>query len=158
VNVHATAIRVFSALPPSLRHVLLRLGTPSFTVGATAIVRNPEGAVLLVRHAYRPRWGLPGGLLKRGEHPIDAVRRETLEEVGLELEVTGEPVTVLAPGDRRVDLVFPAAPAAGWVRPMSPEIVECRWFTALPPLQEEAAAAFAALAARVERRAPEGPG
>jgi len=44
--------------------------------------------VLLIRHLYRQRWGVPGGLLQRHESPADAARREVREEVGLDVRVT----------------------------------------------------------------------
>ena len=69
------------------------------------------------------------------------------EEVGLRVELVGEPAVVEALS-RRVDVVFAARPAPGAdpdaAAPGSPEIAECRWFAAddLPPLQHETAGAF----------------
>ena len=74
---------------------------------------GPTARVLLVRHTYRQRWGVPGGLLNRGEEPRDAARREALEEVGLRVELVGEPAVVVDPGPRRVDVIFRARPADG---------------------------------------------
>ena len=34
-------------------------------------------------------WGTPGGFCEAGEHPIETVEREVLEETGLEISVTG---------------------------------------------------------------------
>jgi ADP-ribose pyrophosphatase YjhB (NUDIX family) len=48
--------------------------------------------VLLARRAYAPwkdRWGSPGGFCEHGEHPIETVEREVLEETGLRVRVTG---------------------------------------------------------------------
>ena len=44
-----------------------------------------EGRVLLVRASYRDCYTLPGGFVRRGEPPEQAARRETLEEIGLDL-------------------------------------------------------------------------
>lgn len=54
-----------------------------------AIVTDGEGRVLLCRRAVEPRagaWDLPGGFLEEGEQPVDGLRRELLEETGLEIE------------------------------------------------------------------------
>lgn len=41
-------------------------------------------ALLLVRSSYRRAWSFPGGGLHPGETPEHAVRRELMEEIGLE--------------------------------------------------------------------------
>jgi 8-oxo-dGTP diphosphatase len=139
-------------LPTSLRRWLVRQVAPSYTVGGLCVIERADGRILLVRHAYRPGWGLPGGFLKRGEAPSDGARREVREEVGLGVELVGEPTVVVAPQWRRVDVVFAARPAPDadpdLVRSTSAEIDDARWFSrhALPTLQEEAIEALAALA------------
>ena len=52
--------------------------------GCNAIVFNPRGEVLLVRHSYQAPelWMLPGGGLRAGESPEQAAEREVAEEVG----------------------------------------------------------------------------
>ncbi len=61
-------------------------------VGARALVisqdkdpgkKSGKNKVLLVYHTYCPGWHLPGGGVKRGEHPLQAVRREVFEEAGI---------------------------------------------------------------------------
>ena len=61
-----------------------RIGTPIEIVQAV-IVR--EGAVLLARRRNLRGWELPGGNVNPGEPPEAALRREVLEETGLEVEV-----------------------------------------------------------------------
>jgi 8-oxo-dGTP diphosphatase len=61
-------------------------------VVGTAIVR--DGAVLAQQRAYPPaaagRWELPGGRVEPGESDVDAVRRECMEELGVDV-VVGDP-------------------------------------------------------------------
>ena len=141
---------VYRRLPRLGRRWIVRTIAPKYTVGAMAIVERDDGAVLLVRHSYRRKWGVPGGLMKRGEHPEVALRREVREEVGIEVDVLGEPAVVVDPDPQRVDLVFRARVRAGEgdARPVSAEILEVRWFLPdeLPELQFETSGALMGLA------------
>jgi ADP-ribose pyrophosphatase YjhB (NUDIX family) len=59
------------------------------SVGAI-VLRGNE--VLLVRHTYGSAAGKllnPGGMLKEGELPYDAVKREVMEETGITVEPAG---------------------------------------------------------------------
>ena len=58
---------------------------------ARAVVLDPSGRILLVRFDVRPRalWACPGGGLESSESHEEAIRRELLEEVGLNLESLG---------------------------------------------------------------------
>lgn len=150
-TLHRLALTVFARLPRRMRRLVVRSLTPSFTVGAIAVTERRDGAVLLVRLSYRERWGLPGGLLRRGEAADDGCRREVAEEVGLVVEIDGQPAVVVDGPAQRVDVVFrchPVGDVSETVEPGSPEIVEARWFLPeeLPELQFEASGAMAALA------------
>jgi len=60
------------------------------TLGARAVVINEKDEVMLVRHRYEPGWQLPGGGVESGESPVEALRRELIEEAGIRLRgVTG---------------------------------------------------------------------
>ena len=150
---------MYRHLPTLGRRWVVRTIAPSYTVGAMGIIERADGALLLVRHVYRRHWGVPGGLLQRGEAPEEAVRREVLEEVGLRVTLVGEPTVVVDPEPQRVDIVFRANPAtdtdASRVEPSSEEIIETRWFLPgeLPELQHETAGALIALA-RASRTPP----
>src|SRR5918998_6655910 len=133
-TLHLALLRLFRVLPRRVRLRVVHALSPTFTVGAMCVIERADGAVLLVRHSYRQRWGLPGGLLQRGEEADAAARREAFEEVGLEIELEGEPAVVVAPDARRVDVVFRARPCPGAdpdaVEPRSPEVLEVAWFDA----------------------------
>jgi ADP-ribose pyrophosphatase YjhB (NUDIX family) len=142
---------VFRRLPPFARRRIVRAITPSFTVGAICLIERYDGKVLLVRQVYRNAWGVPGGLSKRGEDIAECARREVLEEVGIAVDLIGEPAVVVDARPQRVDVVYRARPSAGAdlgeVAPRSPEISDVRWFALdeLPELQHEAVSALAAL-------------
>lgn len=161
---HRALLGVYARLPRPVRRRAVRILAPSYTVGALGVVHREDGRVALISQRYRSRWGLPGGLLARGELPEVAVVREIREEVGLVVEVIGVPVVVVEPRARRVDIVFETRLSSDTdpdsLAPTSPEIVEAAWFepASLPELQEETIAAFAALAERAESvREPEEP-
>ena len=73
--------------------------------GTSAILRDHENRLLLVRHSYGPKvWALPGGGIKSGEDAESSIRREVREEIscdilGLRLvgtfeeEISGSPHT-----------------------------------------------------------------
>ena len=149
---HHLILQLYRRLPRRLRRWLVRILAPSFTVGAMCIIERADGDVLLVRHSYRKRWGVPGGLLKRGEDATVGARREVREEVGLDIELLGEPAVVVDAVPQRVDLVFRARPVDGVdldaIAPRSVEIVETKWFprSELPALQFETTSALMALA------------
>ncbi|WEB39663.1 NUDIX hydrolase [Streptomyces yunnanensis] len=62
-------------------------GLPRVLAGAGVIFRDAEGRLLLVEPNYRDTWVLPGGTIESdtGESPRQAARRETLEEIGLDV-------------------------------------------------------------------------
>ncbi|WP_433860034.1 NUDIX domain-containing protein [Streptomyces kronopolitis] len=63
-------------------------GLPRVLAGAAVIFRDAEDRLLLVEPNYRDTWILPGGTVEsdRGESPRQAARRETAEEIGLDVE------------------------------------------------------------------------
>ncbi|HXF42599.1 MAG TPA: NUDIX domain-containing protein [Pyrinomonadaceae bacterium] len=69
------------------RRRITRLFHPTFTASAAVIIFDNSGKVLLLKHTIRPGsgWGIPGGFLKAGEQPEEAIKRELLEEIGVEL-------------------------------------------------------------------------
>jgi ADP-ribose pyrophosphatase YjhB (NUDIX family) len=104
----------FRRLPAPLRRAAVHAGAPSYTVGAVAVLRRPDGCLLLVDQRHSEGWALPGGLLRRGESAAAAVAREVREEVGVDLDAESLPVphAVVTADVRRVDVVFTVDVAA----------------------------------------------
>jgi 8-oxo-dGTP pyrophosphatase MutT (NUDIX family) len=150
--VQRALLLVWRRVPRLVRRWIVRAVAPSYTVGAACIIERDDGAILLVRLVYREAWGLPGGLVKRREDIATCARREVAEEIGLDIELVGEPAVVVDSPPQRVDVVYRARPAAGadpaGAQPRSVEIVEVRWFPAdeLPALQHETVTALVGLA------------
>lgn len=155
-HAHLALLKIYKRLPRRWRLAIVHALAPSYSVGAICIVERADGRLLLVRHSYRNAWGFPGGLLNRGEGPVDAAIRETREECDITIEVVGEPTVVVAPEPRRVDVVYRCRTGEpDNVRAMGPEVTEVGWFArdSLPDLQHEAAGALVALA-RAHRWSP----
>lgn len=53
------------------------------TLGVKGMVVTQDERIVLVRHSYMPGWHFPGGGVKRGETPEQAIVRELSEEIGL---------------------------------------------------------------------------
>lgn len=144
----AVAYPVFYRLPHRLRMWLVRRLTPTYTVGSVVLVRD-TGAdrLLLLRQPPGRAWGLPAGLLARGESPIDGAVRELAEESGIQLRPeqlrAAVPNALVHHRGRWVDVVFEAAvPAASTpLRVDGAEVLEAAWhdLSALPPLTRQTA-------------------
>lgn len=59
---------------------------PTHIVAAAGVVVNGDGDILLVK-TYKSGWGFPGGQIEVGENLIEAVKREIMEETGIDVEV-----------------------------------------------------------------------
>ena len=114
-------------MPQSLRRLVVRGTQNKFTVSVTAVVLNDEGKILLLDHVLRPQygWGTPGGFVDNGEQPADAVRREILEETGLEL--TDLELVWVRTIVSHIEIIFRAR-ANGEPQAKSREIHAAGWF------------------------------
>lgn len=61
----------------------------SIVVAATAFVLDEEDNVLLIRRSDNGLWAIPGGGQDFGEYIAETAVRETLEETGIKIEITG---------------------------------------------------------------------
>jgi ADP-ribose pyrophosphatase YjhB (NUDIX family) len=103
---------------------------------ANALVVDEDGRVLLTRRACEPslgHWDLPGGFVEEGEHPLDTLRRELLEETGLVIELgsfAGLWMDVYGGGpdsESTLCLYWAARVVSGDARPAD-DVSELRWF------------------------------
>ena len=138
------ALRSFGRFPKPLRRLITRALSPSWMAGAVALIEW-DGRWLMVDPVYRKGWTLPGGLIDRGETPAEAIKRELVEELGIDVDVDGvEPWILMDSAMRRIDVVFDVSIAED-VDPSSitsrtPELGAVGWFPPdyLPETDREA--------------------
>ena len=113
----------------------MRVAHTRFTVTAGAVIFNDKGEVLLLKHRFRAGsgWGLPGGFMEKGEQPIDALRRELREEIGLELDDVKVFAARSFKKPKQVEVLFRAR-ANAQVQSRTVEVERAEWFAldALP--------------------------
>ncbi|WP_330180399.1 NUDIX domain-containing protein [Nocardia sp. NBC_01503] len=61
----------------------------SLVPGGSALIVDSEARVLMQRRGDSGNWSLPGGIMEIGETLEQCVIRETKEETGLDIEITG---------------------------------------------------------------------
>lgn len=75
-------------LPKAVQLFIMRFVNDEFLVGVTGVILNKKNEILLLKHTYRQTpWSLPGGYLQKGEHPMEGVEREILEETGFIVKI-----------------------------------------------------------------------
>jgi ADP-ribose pyrophosphatase YjhB (NUDIX family) len=110
----------------------------SIVVAVTVFVTDDEDRVLLIRRTDNGLWAVPGGAQDFGEYIAETAVRETLEESGITIEVTGivgiytNPNHVMAYSDGEVrqqfSICFRARYVSGEPTP-SDESSEVRWIS-----------------------------
>ncbi|MGI9105893.1 MAG: NUDIX hydrolase [Pyrinomonadaceae bacterium] len=111
---------------------------PRFMVTVSAVVVDEHGRVMLLQHEFRTGsgWGIPGGFLEQGEQPLDGLRRELREEIGVEVEAAEILGVRTLKRPQQVEIHFRCRMRASQsAEPQSIEINRVKWFTpdALPP-------------------------
>ena len=138
-DLHRLSLLVWRLFPPRLAGFLKGLLARKWLVGAVAVMIDESTSpveVLLVEHSYRAKgaWGLPGGSLEstpgdptrprndtlRDDVIESALRREILEELGIEitvislLRIDAIPYVSEEPGPYRLDFYFRCTPRDGF--------------------------------------------
>lgn len=109
-------------------------------VGASVIIEDKDGRVLLQKRTDNHCWGYAGGSVELDERVEDAAKREMFEETGLtaeKLELFGvfsgkETHYVYPNGDEvsNVDIVFICREYSGELKMQEEEVEELRFFDA----------------------------
>lgn len=100
-----------------------------FLVGVTGVILNEKNEILLFKHTYRKQsWSLPGGYLKAGEHPAEALEREIKEESGLVVSADDMLKTRTDRDGSRLDMCFVGVFIGGEFKP-SNEVSEYGFFS-----------------------------
>ncbi len=97
-------------------------------MAASALVRNDKGQILLVR-THRRGWEIPGGQIEIGESLIAGLKREVLEESGVQVEIGRLAALRSNLTSSIVIFCFEARYLGGQLRP-SDETPEVRWVSA----------------------------
>jgi len=102
--------------------------TPKHSVSVAGIVVRDDGRVLAVCRRDNHHWEPPGGVLELAETFDQGVRREVLEETGIEVQV--ERLTGVYKNMPRaiVALVFRCSPVGGRLA-TTDEALSVRWLT-----------------------------
>lgn len=108
----------------------------SIKIAVSALVRDDQGRVLMIRRTDNDLYAIPGGGLEVGETVAQAVEREVLEETGITVQVRdlvgvfSNPEHVIAFDDGEVrqefSICFRADPLGGELRTSS-ESKEVDW-------------------------------
>ena len=107
---------------------------PAPAVGAAILSGDRALVTVRAREPYRGKVDVPGGFLEVGEHPVEGLKREVREELGMEIEVDPMPV-LLAPhtygpeGVWALAIGFRARVLEGTPDPAD-DVAEARWIGA----------------------------
>jgi 8-oxo-dGTP diphosphatase len=114
----------------------MRYRKKAVRTAVVAVVKNSDGAILLTKRAIPPylgKWVMPGGKIDMGEPITAALKREVMEEVGLDVHVEGLiDIYEIVPSDEHrehyVILYYLASPKSdGVVLHNEGEISEVAW-------------------------------
>lgn len=97
--------------------------------GASALVLNEKGEVLITQRQDLQIWVFPGGAISEKEIPEEAAKREVEEETGIKIEIqrlVGIYVTD-HPLRKSITLFFLAKKTGGRIKRQKGEVLRVRW-------------------------------
>ena len=111
---------------------------PLLQVGASVIVEDEKGRILLQKRSDNHYWGYEGGSVELDENVEDAAKRELFEETGLTAErlelfgiFSGKDMHYIYPnGDEvsNIDIVYICRDYTGTLRRQENEVEELKFF------------------------------
>jgi ADP-ribose pyrophosphatase YjhB (NUDIX family) len=128
------------ALPDYVRDLRAAIGSRRLIlVGASAIICDEAGWILLIRRGDTGQWALPAGIMEMDETIADTIVREVREETGLEVKpvrLTGlytdpDLQNMTYPNGDQVHVVnatFECQVVSGQARPDGAEALEATYF------------------------------
>ncbi|MFC4334654.1 NUDIX hydrolase [Salininema proteolyticum] len=101
----------FYRLPHPVRRRIVRVVTPTYTLGSVVLVTDEDRTrLLMLKQPPGTKWSLPAGLLDRSEQPVEGGRRELEEETGIQAELSelepAVPCAIVHTDGRWVDNVY----------------------------------------------------
>lgn len=115
--------------PVNLKVWIMGLINDQFLIGVTGIFFDDKNRILLVNHSYRDgtKWSLPGGYIKKGEHPKEGLEREVDEETGYVVSADTRLKIRTDRSNARLDITYAGVFLGGNYKP-SKEIKEAKFF------------------------------
>ena len=116
-------------LPKGMQLLAMRFIQNQFLMGVTGVIYNDNNEILVFKHSYRAHaWSLPGGYMKAGEHPQEALEREIKEESGLVVSADDLLKTRTDRETARIDMCYTGVLIGGEFTPTH-EVTEYGFFT-----------------------------
>ena len=101
---------------------------PRHIVAVSAYITNEEGEALLVKaHWRKDTWEPPGGQVEQGEALDEAVRREVLEETGIEIDIHGITGVYYSASSEILSVVFQATCSMSEIKMQPEEIFDAKF-------------------------------